>query len=90
MEGLASLLHAHGALIECYLSFWILSAAVSSLPLPTSKSGPFYLWLYRFLQSLCASLRQVRGKREEPELVAQALAEEPPKDERPSFTLRPR
>src|SRR4051812_35505142 len=36
--------------------YWILSAAVSSLPEPGANSRPAYLWLYRFLHTIAGNI----------------------------------
>lgn len=59
MNGVELLLNDHAAIVEFWAFFWLISAAVSALPAPTTGSTPFYNWLYKFLQSLCASLKQV-------------------------------
>lgn len=64
MNGVELLLKNHAAIVEFWVFFWTISAAVSALPAPTSGSTPFYTWLYRFLQTLCASLKQVNIRNE--------------------------
>jgi hypothetical protein len=36
--------------------YWILSAAVSSIPDPTANGNPGYAWLYRFLHTIAGNL----------------------------------
>ena len=41
--------------------YWILSAAVSSLPDPAANSSPAYLWLYRFLHTIAGNITTALG-----------------------------
>jgi hypothetical protein len=36
--------------------YWIFSAAVSSMPEPSSNGGAVYLWIYRFLHTLAGNV----------------------------------
>jgi len=36
--------------------YWTFSAAVGALEAPTEKSGAFYRWLFRFLNTLAANI----------------------------------
>jgi hypothetical protein len=43
--------------------YWILSAAVSSLPDPAASSSPAYLWLYRFLHTIAGNITTALGSK---------------------------
>jgi hypothetical protein len=43
--------------------YWILSAAVSSLPEPGANSNPVYLWLYRFLHTIAGNITTALGSK---------------------------
>jgi hypothetical protein len=44
------------------VAMWVVSAVFSAMPVPTDKSGQFYVWLYNFGQIVSASLKQIRTK----------------------------
>ncbi len=44
------------------ISFWVFSAAVSSLPAPTQvATNPFYAWFYAFVTQLAGNFRNAFG-----------------------------
>src|SRR5437763_1223441 len=42
--------------------YWIFSAAVSSMPVPSSNTGAGYLWVFRFLHTLAGNVTTVFGR----------------------------
>lgn len=48
MNPIWQLIKAHPQLVQ-FVAQWLFVCAVSSMPSPTDKSGPFYTWLFRFL-----------------------------------------
>jgi hypothetical protein len=44
-------------------AYWIFSAAVSSMPVPSSNNGAGYLWVFRFLHTLAGNVTTVFGSR---------------------------
>lgn len=49
---------------ECAIGvYWILSAAVSAMPEPDAKTGPGYLWLYRFSHTIAGNVKTVLGSK---------------------------
>lgn len=40
-------------------SFWVFSAAVSSMPMPADNSSPFYKWVFGFGHTLAGSIARV-------------------------------
>lgn len=49
------LIHYHPAFVTLII-YYILSAAISSLPSPTATSTKFYFWFFRFSNTLAANL----------------------------------
>lgn len=49
------LIHYHPA-IAAIIGYWIWSALISALPAPTAKSSTFYVFLFRFLNTLAANI----------------------------------
>ena len=43
------------------LIYWMLSAAVSSMPEPAPNGSPAYLWFYRFLHSIAGNITTAFG-----------------------------
>jgi hypothetical protein len=41
--------------LGCY---WLFSAAVSPMPMPTQKSSPFYVWFFGFMHALSGNLNR--------------------------------
>ena len=37
-------------------TYWIFAAAVGALESPTDKSGPFYRWAFKFLNTIAANI----------------------------------
>lgn len=48
MNFIFQLLKSHPQLVQFAIQ-WLLVCAITSMPSPTDKSGPFYTWLFRFL-----------------------------------------
>ena len=44
-------------------AYWIFSAAVSSMPVPSSNNGAGYFWVFRFLHTLAGNVTTVFGSR---------------------------
>lgn len=49
--------------IAALATFYVFSAAVSSMPEPDAHSGRFYVWLYHFTHILSGDLSQYIGSR---------------------------
>src|SRR5262245_58414791 len=45
------------------IAYWIFSAAISSMPDPTSNDKPGYLWLYRFCHTTAGNISNVVGSK---------------------------
>jgi len=43
--------------------YWIFSAAISSMPEPTTDDAPAYSWLYRFLHTVAGNLTTAFGSK---------------------------
>lgn len=50
---------AHHQAVLGAAGVWIFSALVSSMPSPSVKSSTGYQWMYKFLQTLGGSMKQV-------------------------------
>ena len=55
MNDFLALLH-NGVFWAILGSYWVFSAAVGALPTPTDKSGPGYVFLFRFAHGLSGNL----------------------------------
>ena len=44
-------------------AYWVFSAAVSSMPAPSSASAAGYLWIFRFLHTIAGNVTTVFGNR---------------------------
>jgi len=44
-------------------AYWVFSAAVSSMPAPSSTTAAGYVWLFRFLHTLAGNITTVFGNR---------------------------
>ena len=55
MGAIHGLIHYHPA-ISAVVGYWVMSAGISSLPAPTVKSHMFYLWFFKFANTLGANL----------------------------------
>lgn len=49
-------LWVHHSAIVALIVYYVISAAISSLPSPTAKSGMFYLWFFKFSNTIAANL----------------------------------
>lgn len=49
------LLHYHPAIVAL-ICYYVVSAAIGAMPAPTKDSKPFYVWLFRFANTLGANL----------------------------------
>lgn len=62
---------AHHQAILGAAGVWIFSSLVSSMPAPKPSASTGYLWLYKFLQTLSGSMKQVNlSQREDVEVPA--------------------
>lgn len=52
---MSGLIHYHPALIAV-ICYYIFSAAISSLPSPTASSSVFYVWFFKFSNTIAANL----------------------------------
>jgi hypothetical protein len=58
MDSLLNLFHQYPWIIA--VLGWGFSAAVSTMPAPTTSSSPYYIWLHNFLQVVGANIKQVK------------------------------
>ena len=45
-----------GTEVGHFLLYMTASAAIGSMPAPTATSNPFYLWMFRFLNTMAANV----------------------------------
>lgn len=61
---LASLLNSHPTLTPV-VATWLLNnvatAAISSLPAPTKDSKPFYVWSFKFLNTVIGNIQRAKS-----------------------------
>lgn len=49
-------MHHHQTVILTLIVYYVVSAAISAMPSPTAQSKPFYVWLFKFANTLAANL----------------------------------
>ena len=49
------LIHYHPAVVALFC-YYVSSSAISSLPAPSKDSKPFYVWFFRFANTLAANI----------------------------------
>lgn len=55
-DPVASFVSAHSTTIAVVAAYYIMSAAIGSMPAPTAQSKPLYLFFFKFLNTLAANL----------------------------------
>jgi len=55
MDAVRQMIHYHPA-ISALIGYYVVSAGISSLPAPTVKSHAFYLWFFKFANTIGANL----------------------------------
>lgn len=61
MNDLGALVHSPSHILYVYLALWTLSALAHTMPVPDSRSGTGYQWVYNLLQFLLANLGRVQA-----------------------------
>ena len=57
MESIIQLFHNP---LFVYGLFWVVSALASTMPPPTEKSGPAYIWLHNILQFVASNWKLMK------------------------------
>lgn len=69
MTDLTALVRNPSHILYVYLALWTLAALAHTMPVPDTKSGKSYQWIYNLLQFLLANLsklQNVAGKPADP------------------------
>lgn len=54
---------SHHRTIDLLFAYWLISAAVSSMPEPAQNGNPFYFWFYRFIHTFVGNITTAFGDR---------------------------
>ena len=57
-------------------AWWVFSAAISSLPMPTASNSPFYTWFFGFAHTLSGSIGRVMAMKYPTQMATVTVAEQ--------------
>lgn len=66
MNDLTTLMHSPAHILYVYAALWMLAALAHTMPVPDTKSGKGYQWLYNLLQFLLANLSKLQTAARKP------------------------